>query len=372
VSPSPAAIPAARPRVQAYDRLRVVAIAAVVAIHTLMVYRGRVPTTAPVALIDALLHFAVPVFFFVSGALVWSRPLPDGPGAYVRFLRGRAYRVLLPYLAWSAVYLAILAAWGHPTSGFPAGPEGWTATLTAAPILLLTGRAWYHLYFVPALLFFYLLTPLASRAIARKPEWLLAAAYAVRAEGGAAVFAAANRLGGSPLLTLAATVTTHLSDVVLGAWFAMRMQAVLPRLRRWWPASLAVGTAVLLARMLALLPKGLPAIAAGSVVPAGMALQVLGLAGLAFAIPANERRDAFAARLAALSYGVYLVHPLLVLAWNGCVTALGAAGLWEHAWFAVLSMSAIGAASFAVTSVLSRWRASAWLVGVDARRRSAA
>ena len=79
-------------RILAYDALRTFAIVSVVAIHSLMPYRDLLASNAPVRLLDDLLHYAVPLFVFISGALVWGRPWPSHPGAYRRFLvrRGTA------------------------------------------------------------------------------------------------------------------------------------------------------------------------------------------------------------------------------------------------------------------------------------------
>ena len=75
------------PRILAYDALRAFAIVTVVAIHSLMPYRAVFRPTAPVRVFDDLLHYAVPLFVFISGYFVWRRPLPNEPGAYRRFRR---------------------------------------------------------------------------------------------------------------------------------------------------------------------------------------------------------------------------------------------------------------------------------------------
>ncbi len=342
-----------RSRTPGYDVLRIIAILAVIAIHTLMVYRGVAGAAAPVILIDQMLHFAVPVFFFVSGAVIWGRPFAGGGVAYARFLRGRASRVVLPYLAWSAVYLLLLAS-----------RQGWLPVLQASPLLILSGRTWYHLFFVPALLLLYLLTPLASPLAQRWPGWFVLAAYALRL--GAASFVAALVRGadGASLWSVALTVTVHLSEMALGAWFAVRIRDVLPNIRRWWPALIAAGGALLLMRLLSALPPDLPRPLTQTVVPLGTALEVLGLAGLCFALTADRAGGSVVRRTAALTYGVYLSHPLTALAWNGAVAALGWEALWRTPWFALVAFACIAAASFAVSALLARRPMTAWLVGL--------
>ena len=94
-------------RILGYDVLRVVSIVAVVATHVLMVYRGTPDQNAITSALDDLLHFAVPAFFFVSGALVWGAYRGRSLRDYVSFLHKRASVVLGPYLVWSALYLLI-------------------------------------------------------------------------------------------------------------------------------------------------------------------------------------------------------------------------------------------------------------------------
>jgi len=75
---------------------------AVVGIHCLMAYRPTVGQYSPVAVLDTLLHFAVPAFFFVSGALVWGGYSGRTARDFTRFLKRRTMVVIAPYLAWSA------------------------------------------------------------------------------------------------------------------------------------------------------------------------------------------------------------------------------------------------------------------------------
>jgi len=340
-------------RIVAYDALRVFAILTVVAIHTLMPYRSVLPASSPVRIFDDVLHYAVPLFVFISGALVWARPWRSAPGAYRGFVGRRAGLIGLPYLAWAALYATLSVA----------GATGDAATpLHRIPGLIANGHIWYHLYFVPMLLTFYLLTPIASRLARWNPEALVVAAYALRIIAGPWLTRSASAI--DPLFGQYAThVLSHLPHMALGAWFALR----LPVLPRWfksaWPLLLVAGLTGLTlvsARGLPQWPLELQRL----IFPAVMAATVLGMALGALALePRYESRAALLTRLGSLAFGVYFVHPLLLELVAGGV-AISGTWPWRYAWFPVGVWLVVSAGSFAVSELFARERATAWLVGL--------
>jgi surface polysaccharide O-acyltransferase-like enzyme len=355
----------ARPRVLAYDALRVFAILTVVAIHSFMPLRPLVARDSLAAVTDDLLHYAVPLFVFISGALVWSKPLPDEKGAYGRFMLAKAKLIGAPYLAWAVLYLGVLLA----RSADPA------ASLARAPGLLLTGHVWYHLYFVPMLLTFYALTPLFARALRRRPDLTLLVLYAVRIAFWPPLGGWLREVAPGLPYSYATHIATHLPHMALGAWFALRCPALPRWVRAAWPALLVGGTVPLYAMSIGA-TAAWPDPARRLAYPLGMAATVLGIAFAAFAAEkplaaANRgervRRTLVAA--AALSFGVYFVHPLWLLAAEGVVDAAAGAGA-SRMWLTPLAMPvtwvAICVASYASAWLLSRTRYTAWLVGVRA------
>lgn len=331
-------------RVIAYDALRVFAIVTVVAIHTLMPYRQLLLEDAPVRVLDDLLHYAVPLFVFISGVFVWGRPLPTGPGAWNKFFSRRIAVVLVPYFAWSAVYLALLA-WTQPAG------LTWMRVLG----LLLSGHTWYHLYFVPMLVTFYLLTPVARRVLERSPELLLISTYLLRILFGPVIARAVGGVLGDLGWAWATHVLVHLPHMALGAWFAVRLSR-LPR-QAWFAAALlAAGTGTLLAASLGL-TADLPEYLRRLVYPGGMAATVLGMALLALHFePAFERHARAIILMSALSFGVYFVHPLFVLGVGEAVGTYASARLWLAPWFPIAVFAGITAASFGVSCALARTR----------------
>jgi len=341
-----------RTRESGYDLLRLLAMVAVVATHVLMVYRVPGAPASAVSVLDALLHFAVPVFFFVSGALVWGRYSGTGRVEYASFLRRRALTVAAPYLAWSALYLTVAGIRGN-----------WIYWLTHTPLLVLTGRSWYHLYFVPVLLLFYLLTPVAAPLVRRWPELWVAATFIAGLTLLEPAVALADRVGGPMLVTFTVVALTHLTHVTLGGWFAQRRNAILPFLRRWWPALLVPGVLLLTGNALGTFDQVFTRVAVRAVTTGGMALVILGLVGIVFSVRTESLEPRRVAKLAAFSFGVYLVHPALVLAWRSAITAVGGSSWWDSGWFAVLSVSIITAASLAISAALAGHTRTAWLVG---------
>lgn len=342
-------------RVLAYDALRAFAIVTVVAIHTLMPFRDILPDTAPVRVLDDLLHYAVPLFVFISGALVWARPWRGGEGAYRDFMRKRAAVIGLPFLAWSAIFLALRFA-TEPTP------------IAETPGLLLSGHTWYHLYFVPMLLTFYLFTPAASRIAQRSPELLVVGAYLLRTVAGPSIATVTGDLLGEYGWSWATHVMTHLPHMALGAWFAVRYPGWPSWVRRTWPLLLALGTVVLTLASLGV-TSDLPVWARRLVYPGGMAATVLGFALLSFTLePWLEKRSASVVRAGALAFGVYFVHPLFLFVIFEAVDAGPGDAAWLNPRLAASTFLVVTALSFAASAALARWPSTAWLVGL---RRSA-
>jgi len=344
-----------RGRIVAYDALRLFAILSVVGIHTLMPYREVLPASAPVSIFDDLLHYAVPLFVFISGVLVWARPWRGGPGAYRDFLRRRFALIGLPYLAWAGLYAALYVLQSADARD----------ALLRLPGLVASGHVWYHLYFIPMLLTFYLLTPLAAAALRRSPELTVAAAYAIRIALGPALthlIAGVHPLAGQ----YSVHVLTHLPHMALGAWFALRLDSFPRWFRRSWPAMLLAGTIVLGYVSARGLPS-LPLEAHRLLYPGGMALTVVGLALAGIALePRYARWAREITHLASLAFGTYFVHPLFLLAVFSASGPAGAGSIWSNAWFPIAVWAGVSAASLGVSHLLRGRRSTAWLVGLPA------
>jgi len=132
------------------DFLRGVSIVGVLLIHIVSQPLWREAAsgfTIPYALFwNQLSRFCVPIFILISGLLVTYRHDPtDFP---FRFLKRRAVNVLVPYSFWTIFSILNLHRWGELNPGW------------IRKVVLLGQGYYFHLYFIPLIVQFYLLSPL--------------------------------------------------------------------------------------------------------------------------------------------------------------------------------------------------------------------
>ncbi|MDZ7586623.1 MAG: acyltransferase [Patescibacteria group bacterium] len=136
----------AKPYNPAIDLLRFIAIMAVVLIHTatrtMEMTHYDLYQTPWSLLFHQVTRFAVPLFFLISGFVLELNH--DAKTNYWQYLKKRLNRIFIPYVFWSAFYFYFV--YNQHGSDF----------LSA----LINGSASHQLYFIPALLVFYLIFPL--------------------------------------------------------------------------------------------------------------------------------------------------------------------------------------------------------------------
>lgn len=139
-------------RIQSIEYIRGIAMLGVIGIHT-----GAYSLTNPhanihlFALLEIVTRFSVPIFFFISAfGLFRSQNLQEKLN-YPSFMFRRARTVLLPYIAWSLLYMLHYTLISGDTLI-------WTRPLVFKYFLF--GLASYQLYFLVILLWFYALMPL--------------------------------------------------------------------------------------------------------------------------------------------------------------------------------------------------------------------
>jgi peptidoglycan/LPS O-acetylase OafA/YrhL len=149
---------AARPggRLAGADLLRAVAMVSVIAVHAVAwMATPDAPAAAFYGTVDRLLRFGVPVFVFLTGFVLVHRYRDRGIDRR-SFTRGRARRVIVPFVSWAAVYLACAAVFTplrdqiHSVADL--GGMLWSGTVAG------------HLYFLPVALQFYVLFALMPRS----------------------------------------------------------------------------------------------------------------------------------------------------------------------------------------------------------------
>jgi surface polysaccharide O-acyltransferase-like enzyme len=246
---------------------------------------------------------------------VWGRKWDGGPGAYRAFLVRRAVVVAVPYLFWVAVYYLLRPS----VLGVPWPSGGVLAVVGDSLGRAIDGSAWYHLYFVPMVLVLYVLTPLASRVAHWSPEALVAGMVALAVAWLAFVGDASWAEG--PFGNLVHTVVLYAPSAGLGAWLAVRGKPVRRVLVWVWPLLLVGG-------VYGMWVKGWDRLVySGGIGPQLLGqlvvfAAVLGVYGLCLLVAGRWRpADRAAESLYATSFGIYLLHPL-VLAGLGALVLL--------------------------------------------------
>jgi surface polysaccharide O-acyltransferase-like enzyme len=139
----------ARAHVPALDVMRLIAILAVVLIHTttktLNATGYDLNTYWWPLFLNQISRFAVPMFFLISG-FVLELNYNKHPHYFI-YLNKRLSKIITPYLFWSLIYYFLV----------------YRGNLTPLPRIILWGEAAYQLYFIPSLMIFYLIYPLFHR-----------------------------------------------------------------------------------------------------------------------------------------------------------------------------------------------------------------
>lgn len=131
------------------DWLRVVAIFAVVGVHTV----SKIINTGHTGQwewqfanwIDSAIRWCVPVFFMLSGALLLNLKREDPIG---EFLKRRLTKVVVPLVFWSGIYLF-----------YKIFEQGESYTVKGMLILFLTDDVYYHLWFLYVIIGLYIMAP---------------------------------------------------------------------------------------------------------------------------------------------------------------------------------------------------------------------
>ena len=289
------------------DALKGLAIFAVVGLHTLPIYSHRL--TGPGAFGINLLALAVPVFMVASIRFAAS----EVPRIGWNSIRRRASRLTAIYFFWTAFYLAWLSAlrpgyWASVTTG------RWTTFQT-----IFLGGAFFHLYFLPALIQLLLALPILVLATRRR-GWAWAA-FAVTT--AALVFGDFARPG-----SLAVAWLHHrwIFDWLPEGIAAAGLAAGTIRCRRpiLW---IAAGVALLLVESQIALHHNNPSVTAYA--RAGLPIASVGLFVLAQQLRSVPR---WLGRLGQHSLGVYLLHIvtlhyLLTVYTNVHLSLLGQSGV---------------------------------------------
>jgi peptidoglycan/LPS O-acetylase OafA/YrhL len=303
---------AARPggRLAAADLLRAVAMVSVIAVHAVAwMSTPDAPAAAFYGTVDRLLRFGVPVFVFLTAYVLVHRYGDRGIDRR-RFTRGRARRVIVPFVSWAVIYLACAAVLTplrdqiHSVADL--GGMLWSGTVAG------------HLYFLPVALQFYVLfalLPRSRRAVAvlcAVAIPLQLALTGLRATGRLPEGGILGDLDGQHAQWL---FVWWVGYYAIGAAAAAWREPLEEALRRHRVLAL---TAPLLAAPPVLLDlvhsgaQGYDEILRPSIMLLTVAVLAAGLAAGQGLARGRRRRAQLVEMLAQRSLGVYLLHPLLL------------------------------------------------------------
>ncbi len=278
-----------------------------------------------IALLEILSRFCVPAFFFLSAFGLFYHTSVDDEFSYKTFIQKRIQVVLYPYLVWSLFYILYNGLGAHTLAGLH--PKYLLPTL-------FFGNGSYHLYFMVILLWFYLLMPLwrsLVRFILKRPlVWLSIIFLLQTAFNFWSSYLTSSLVIDNPALKYAFSmrlnywVLHYIWIFLLGAVIAERYSTLQ---QKFWDHRGLITSAFILS-VLAMLGSYYYVLDAWQysrlsaiytihqLSPMGMFYTGAGSIYFLFlfmASPMNASNHAFWQKIGDASYGMYLVHPLLLI-----------------------------------------------------------
>ena len=356
------------PHLDQLDALRLLPMLGVVAVHVILYTAPATSRWAGALLM--VLHVNRELFFFVSAfVLAYSTGATRRGFAVRRFWLRRYPFVVLPYLAWTAIYWALLTAIQQPSS----------------PSLLALGRdltsGWFQLYYLLVLMQIYLVFPLLAWVVRCTSGWHWALLLGTGALQLGLDWVLQYRPQLIPQWLFGAAlwseeeVTSYLFYVVAGLVVAAHLPSVLAwsrRNARWLViATVAAVIGAEAAYSWNLRAGYLPAAASAALQPALLPLVLAVLGGLWVAadrlrqsLPPDHAVWRGLRRGSDLSFGVFLAHmvPLIVVLQPGVARLLDHGGLtWEQ--LTVLRFAIVVVATVVLVTLLRRTPLSVVLTG---------
>ena len=353
---------ASRRYVEALDFVRAVTVVSMIAVHSTWYMANGAHWILSGAIL-ALMHFTRESFMALTG-FVLTYTLFGKPIQWVPILWKRYRLVLFPYVIWTAAYMLLF-------THFPSV----RVFAVAFGRNLLDGNGWFHLYYLLITMQFYLLLPAFLRLMRLAKQRPLGVMLAALSFELALTTYDQYGIGMHPRgidRYISEEVWTYSAYFVLGGIGALYW----PVLRQWLRDHLtviitvAVGTAIFM-----LVGFGLQSASDTSLVRADSVIQpamvpwaiavIMLLAALGVRYEDSRRNrhgDWSAIKWAAdLSFGLYLVHPLLLQYWTIFLA-------WRHwdrpsYWLDGVTIALLVVGSGLFTRLISWTPVSPWIIG---------
>lgn len=332
--------------------------------------------------INIMAKFGTPTFIFLSSFVLFYNYMnrPIGAGMLKSFYRKRAVGILIPYLVFSILYSIATHFVYYPDQSLSDATHSFINKV-------LTGKAYTHLYFVFINVQFYILFPLTLWLFQKRPnliKWAIPIGLAL--QWG---FVILNKYG-MQIANKGSWAPSYFSYYMLGAFIGIQY----PRMKQWLtnrsgkasPITLMAGGALIgawlasgLAHVWVWYESRLNHAQYNSLLFEGLwnaytitsAVVLLGLAVL-IARYGSQSLVRVLTRLGSLSFGIYLLHPMLLLAYRHFPLHTGNS-LLVHLWYAGGFVLALGGA-WLIVGMSARWLpfASVFLGQLPKRKKKAA
>lgn len=354
-----------KPYVQAMDLVRAVTIVSVVAVHSTW-YTANGQNWVSSGAILSLLHFTRESFMALTGfVLTYSL---FGKKLQWKSVWIKRYKlVLFPYMIWSAAYMLMFSSFA-----------GVGAFLLMYGKNLLDGGAWFQLYYLLITMQFYLILPLflaLMRVAKRHPWWVLGAALVFQLAlmtydqygigphpGGLNVYVGEEVwtytlffvMGGVGALHWPAVrgwLATHFRTVLTGSAIAAGVMWIEFFLQTYVGHNMTLADAVL---QPAMIPWAV------------MIIVLLSAIGVRYEArrETNPRYRNVIKWIADLSFGIYLVHPMILEWWAWLLSKFY---LYKPSYLLdAITVTLLVTLSMLAIALIGRTPVSPWLIGRSA------
>ncbi|REK74958.1 acyltransferase [Paenibacillus paeoniae] len=343
-------------RLSEIDLVRAIAIIGVLAVHATSfstIEMLAYPNSYSIYnFINIFLKFGTPVFIFLSSFVLffnyYRRPMSKE--MILSFYKKRLIHIIIPYLVFSTIYYLLVIVTRDPTALPPNLLYDFTAKL-------MTGDAYSHLYFVFISIQFYLLFPLVLWSLQRWPRympWIIPLGLLLQW-----LFVGLNEW--LDIQRASSWALSYISFYMLGAYWGIRYpaiqkwtvnrQAAVSAMRKWALAAFwclwliaglwHVGVWLDLRIHATVRPTYVYTLLWNIYTMLSGLLFLWAASRLIHSITPNRFWLTKMRELGALSFGIYLIHPLFLAAYRQLRPA-DASEMLLHLWYAGGFLLALG------------------------------